>query len=105
MTSIEIQDFIHIYSMFSFSDGSKIPGIVVNKYNVSIAQVEYYFIAHDDMHAYKTAFDKYDRDTCVQLRKRINIEDILNIRPVSLADYKMIMELMNERQQLINMYK
>jgi len=105
MTPIEIQDFIHIYSMFSFKDGSKIPGIVVNKYNVTNALVEYYFIAHDEMHAYKSAFEKYDRETCSRLSKRILTEDIINIRPVSLADYKIIMELMNERQHLINTYK
>ena len=105
MTSIEIQDFLHIYSMFSFRDGSKIPGIVVNKYNVSTTQVEYFFIAHHDMHAYKSAFEKYDTETCGQLSKRINTDDLQNIRPVSLADYKIIMQLMDERQQLINMYR
>jgi len=103
MSSIEIQDYIHLYSMFSFRNGSKIPGIVVNKYNVSTTQVEYYFITHADMQAYKNAFDKYDKETCQRLSKKINLEDIINIRPVSLADYKIIMELMEERQQLLNL--
>ena len=103
MTSIELQDFLHIYSMFSFRDGSKVPGILVNKYNVTTTQVEYYFIAHADMHAYKTAFERYDSETCNLLSRQINIDDLQNIRPVSLADYKIIMQLIEERQQLINM--
>ncbi len=105
MTSIEIQDFLHIYSMFSFKDGSKIPGIVVNKYNVSTAQVEYFFIAHHNMQSYKSAFEKYDTETCGRLSKKIHTDDLQNIGPVSLADYKIIMQLMDERQQLINMYR
>ena len=105
MTSIEIQDFVHIYSMFSFSDGTKAPGIIVNKYNVSTMQIDYFFIAHDDMQAYKAAFEKYDRETCSKLSRQVNINELQNIRPVSLADYKIIMQLMDERNQLINMYR
>ncbi len=77
----------------------------MNKYNVSTTQVEYYFIAHADMNAYKTAFEKYDREGCSRLSKQIQIDDIQNIRPVMLADYKIIMQLIDERQQLINMYR
>ena len=101
MSAIEIQDYIHVYSMFSFRNGSHIPGIVVNKYNVSTTQVEYYFIAHADMQTYKTAFEIYDRETCVRLSKKLDLDEILRIRPVSLADYKIIMQLMDERQELL----
>lgn len=100
---MEIQDYVHVYSMFSFRNGNRIPGIIVNKYNPATSQVEYYFIAHEDMQAYKNAFEKYDRKTCVNLSKRINTEDIQNIQPVSLSDYKIIMQLMNEQQQVRNM--
>ena len=102
MTTMEIQDYIHVYSMFSFRNGDHVPGIVVNKYNVSTTQVEYYFISHADMQSYKTAFEKYDRETCARLSMRLNIEDVIHIRPVTLADYKIIMQLMDERQKLIN---
>jgi hypothetical protein len=99
MTSIEIQDYVHVYSMFSFKNGNRIPGIIVNKYNPETSQVEYYFIAHNDMTAYKTAFEKYDRKTCSRLSRRINIDELQDIQQVSLADYKIIMQLMNEQQQ------
>jgi hypothetical protein len=55
------------------------------------------------MHAYKAAFEKYDCETCNRLSKRIYIDDVLSIRQVSLADYKIIMQLLNERQQQLNM--
>jgi len=104
MTSIEIQDYIHVYSMFSFRDGRKMAGIVVNKYNVATTQVDYYFISQENMHGYKSAFEKYDPETCGRLSTKISVEDIQNIRPVSLADYKIIMQLMDERQKILQTY-
>lgn len=102
MNTIEVQDYIHVYSMFSFRDGRKLPGIIVNKYNVAKARVEYFFIHQSDMGAYRHAFESYDRDSCARLSHSINVEDIVNIRPVSLADYKMTMQLLTERSQQIN---
>ena len=102
MSTIEVQDFIHVYSMFSFRDGRKQPGIIVNKYNVSAACVEYFFINQSDMGAYRQAFEGYDREACARLSHRISVDDILNIRPVSLADYKMTMQLLDERNQQLS---
>jgi len=102
MNTIEIQDLIHVYSMFSFRDGRKLPGIIVNKYNVAQGRVEYFFINQSDMSAYRQAFDNYDRESCARLSHRVSVEDIMNIRPVSLADYKMTMQLLNERTRQIN---
>ena len=102
MTPFEIQDYIHVYSMFSFRDGRKLPGIIVNKYNVSKARVEFFFINQSDMGAYRHAFDNYDRESCARLSQQVSIDDILNIRPVSLADYKMTMQLLTDRSQQIN---
>lgn len=102
MTPFEIQDYIHVYSMFSFRDGRKLPGIIVNKYNVAKARVEFFFINQSDMGAYRQAFDNYDRESCMRLSHQVNLDDVLNIRPVSLADYKMTMQLLSERSQQIN---
>ncbi len=99
MTTFEIQDYIHVYSMFSFRDGRKLPGIIVNKYNVAKARVEFFFINQSDMGAYRQAFDSYDRESCSRLSHQVNLEDIVSIRPVSLADYKMTMQLLTERSQ------
>ncbi len=105
MNTIEVQDFIHVYSMFSFRDGRKLPGIIVNKYNVANARVEYFFINQNDMSAYRSAFDAYDKESCARLCQLIKVEDILNIRPVSLADYKMTMQLLSERTQQLNVIR
>ena len=102
MTAFEMQDYIHVYSMFSFRDGRKLPGIIVNKYNVAKARVEFFFINQSDMGAYRQAFDNYDRDSCSRLSQQVNLDDIISIRPVSLADYKMTMQLLTERSQQIN---
>src|SRR5690348_15374271 len=79
MTATEIQDFIHVYSMFSFKDGRKEPGIVINKYNLEKAEVEYFFIPQDNMNAYKNAFDRYDKESCRRLSQHIEVANILNV--------------------------
>jgi hypothetical protein len=102
MTTQELQDYIHVYSMFTFKDGRKMPGICINKYNLKAGEIEYYFVSQENMHAYKTAFDKYDKDTCMSLCTKLEAKDLLNIRPVSLSDYKVIMQLLSERNQLMS---
>jgi hypothetical protein len=102
MTTQELQDYIHVYSMFSFRDGRKEPGICINKYNLALGQIEYYFIPQNNMQAYKNAFEKYDKETCKSLCFPLKTEDLLNVRPVSLSDYKVIMQLLQERNQLMN---
>lgn len=102
MTSIELQDFIHVYSMFSFRDGRKEPGILINKYNIESGMVDFYFIPQFNMQAYKNAFERYDKDTCYRLSIPVRHDDILNIRPVSLVDYKIIMQLLDERRQMLS---
>ena len=102
MTLLEIQDYVHVYSMFSFADGKKEPGICVNKYNITEGHIEVYFIPQVNMQAYKNAFERYDKETCKRLSMLIKPEELLSIRPVSLSDYKLIMELLHERNQLLN---
>lgn len=102
MTTIELQDYMHVYSMFSFSDGRKESGILINKYNLQTSCVQYYFIPQEGMQAYKNAFEKYDKDTCNQIAIPVQHDNILSIRAVTLSDYKIIMELLDERRQLLN---
>src|SRR5438034_4205071 len=87
MSPKELLDHTHVYSMFSFRNGKKESGIIVNKYNLSENTVEYYFIAHADMNTYKKAFEKYDTATCNALLHKINSDDIIRIDSVSLSDY------------------
>ena len=72
-------------------------------------------IAHEDQHAR----DDDQRDESNQsieengektsrllirslLPEQVSLDDIINIRPVSLADYKMTMQLLTDRSQQIN---
>lgn len=105
MTTLELQDYIHIYSMFSFIDGRKEPGICINKYNLTTAQIEFYFIPQMNMQVYKTAFERFDKETCLRLSTLLKPEELVCVRAVSLSDYKVIMQLMDERNKLINYNK
>ena len=102
MTSLEIQESINVYSMITFWDGRKEPGILISRYNIQQSRIEYYFVPQDNMQAYKNAFDRYDREACMELAEAVLPEVLVTIRPVSLSDYKMIMQLIGERNQLIN---
>jgi hypothetical protein len=102
MTNLDIQDSINVYSMITFWDGRKEPGILISRYNIQRSQVDYYFVPQENMQAYKNAFDRYDRDACMELIEQVQPDDLVAIRPVSLSDYKMIMQLIGERNRLIN---
>lgn len=99
MTAIELQDFLHVYSMISFRDGRKEPGLLLNKYDAVLQQVRFYFIPQAEMQAYKTAFDRYDREVCNRILQPVEPTQILGVRPVSLSDYKMILQLLHDRNQ------
>lgn len=101
MTSIELQDHLHVYSMFSFTNGKKEPGILINKYDLESSSVMHYFIPQVNMQAYKNAFEKYDKEACKRLSIAVKPEEILNIRSVSLEDYRIIMQLLEERKSML----
>lgn len=102
MTTLELQDYINVYSMFSFRDGRKEPGNLIAKYNLEEACVQYFFIAQENLQAYKNAFERYDKESCSRLCSVVNTENILSVRPVSLSDYKIIMQLLDERRKLFS---
>lgn len=101
MTSIELQDHLNVYSMFSFRNGNKEPGILIAKFDLESSSVMHYFISQVNMQAYKNAFEKYDKEGCRRLSVFIHPEDVLSIRSVSLADYKIIMQLLEERRSML----
>jgi hypothetical protein len=91
MSPADLLEHTHVYSMFSFRNGQKESGIIVNKYNLAENTVEYFFISHADMNTYKKAFEKYDTATCNTLLHKINADDILRIDAVSVGDYISLM--------------
>jgi hypothetical protein len=101
MTALEIQDALNVYSMITFWDGRKEPGILINRFNIQRSRVEYFFVPQEHMQAYKNAFDRFDRDACMELIEPVVPEDLVSIRPVSLSDYKMILQLIGERNRMV----
>jgi hypothetical protein len=93
MSPTELIEHTHVYSMFSFRDGKREPGLIVNKYNLHESKVEYYFIPHKDMNEYKKAFERYDTQTCNKLATKISADDVVRIESVSLSDYMKLMEV------------
>jgi hypothetical protein len=93
MSPTELIEHTHVYSMFCFRNGRKEPGIIVNRYNLTEGNVEYFFISHSDMHEYKKAFEKYDTETCKRLSVKIHAEEIVRIESVSLSDYMKLMQI------------
>jgi hypothetical protein len=93
MSTLELQNCVHLYSMFSFGDGRIEPGIMVAKYNITELATEYYFIHHNDMSEYKQAFENSDMQICNHLSHKINTEEVISVQPVSLKDYKAFMQM------------
>jgi len=91
MSPVELIEHTHVYSMFSFRNGRREPGIVINKYNLAESKVEYYFVAHKDLNEYKKAFERYDTETCSRLATKIHAEEVMRIEAVSISEYKKLM--------------
>jgi hypothetical protein len=64
---------------------------------------EFYFVSHDDMIGYKIAFENSDREICDRLCNRIHAEDIESIQSVSISDYRMQMQLLDQRSRQLNL--
>src|ERR1039457_4250305 len=94
MDAAEIQDFINVYSMIRFADGHREPGIIMSKYNKE-SGMDYFFVQHNFMNDYKKASDHADYRTCEHLSVPIDLDEIINISPINLTDYKLILEIHN----------
>ena len=99
MNNTEIQDYINVYSMIRFADGHREPGIIMNKYNIGLGCIDFFFIQHNFMNDYKKAHDISDYETCDSLSTPIDLDEIINIAPINLSDYKAILELHAEYRQ------
>ena len=95
MTHYDLRDAINVYSLFTFSDGRKLPGMLISRYNIKQACVDYYFVPQENLQAYKTAFEQYDREKCMDLIDPVSPSDLMSISPVSLSDFKSIMQQLN----------
>lgn len=102
MSTVELQDALNLYAMITFWDGRKEPGLLISRYNIPRSATEYYFVAHDNMHHYKNALERFDRETYLEVSEPVDPQDVIAIHPVSLSEYKSIMQqsARNQRQQV-----
>ncbi len=76
MSRREIQQIIHHPGLFTFKDGNSNQGMIIVRYNITDARVEYYFIPEENLIAYRSAKSHQDLNAHRILGTRIDIEDI-----------------------------
>jgi hypothetical protein len=76
MSTHEIQNLICHTGQFTFLDGKQDEGMIISRYNISAAQIEYYFIPSTNVLAYKAAKSHSDNEAHKKLGLRIDIGNI-----------------------------
>jgi hypothetical protein len=95
MSTAEATDFINTMSVFTFKDGSRKPGIIINKYNLQRAAIEYYFIEHHSVNPYRQSALKGDQEKCNELCRNIALDQIHRIEQMTYSDYKEALRTQN----------
>ena len=73
MSTHEIQNLICHTGQFTFIDGQQNEGMIVSRYNISAAQIEYYFIPSMNVLAYQAAKAHAQHDAHKKLGEIIDI--------------------------------
>ena len=55
MSTREVQQFIYQRGVFTFFDGRQNEGMIICRYNIAKAQIEYYIIPSENVLAYQAA--------------------------------------------------
>jgi hypothetical protein len=78
MSAHEIQQFIYQNGIFTFTDGKRNEGMIVCRYNIREAQIEYYMISAENVMAYQAARSQAEMDAHKKLGEMIDIGNITN---------------------------
>ncbi|MFM7218421.1 MAG: hypothetical protein ACKO1U_10410 [Bacteroidota bacterium] len=92
MDTLTLNEARNIFSTIEFVNGHSAPGLIVSRFELLLGTEEFRFVPQSNMHDYKSAFEKFDRETCEKLSVKITPEQIKDIRTVSLADFKKALE-------------
>ncbi len=76
MSTHEIQNLICHKGQFTFIDGKQDEGMIVSRYNIIDACIEYYFIHSSNLLAYQAARSHAQRDAHIKLGCMIDIGNI-----------------------------
>ena len=83
MSTHEIQHLICHRGQFTFIDGKQDEGMIVSRYNIKEAQIEYYFIPSMNLLAYQAARSHAGNHAYTQLGRLVNINDILGAKLIN----------------------
>jgi len=77
MSTREIQEIIYQLGVFMFRGGAINEGMVVARYNIMEAKIEYYFIHTSKLTDYRTAKSNHDLEAHRRLGHRIDVQTII----------------------------
>lgn len=80
MSTHEIHDLIFQKGIFTFNDGHQNTVMIVARYNIVQARIEYYLIPESNIIAYQAARSKFDSNTHRELGTMVDIEHIVNAK-------------------------
>ena len=78
MSTREIQDIIFQPCLFRFRDGGTTQGMIIARYNIREARIEYYFIPGKSLPAYRSARDSHDLNAHQRLGNPVDLSTILH---------------------------
>ncbi len=77
MSIREMQNLISQTGKFTFIDGNTDEGMIVSRYNIPEARIEYYFIPAKNVVAYQSARSHHEMDAHIKLGMPVNETTIL----------------------------
>ena len=83
MSTHEIQHLICHKGQFTFVDGKQDEGMIISRYNISAAQIEYYFIPSMNVIAYQAARSHSQNDAHKKLGMMIDIGNISHAKLIN----------------------
>ena len=83
MSTHEIQNLICHSGQFTFIDGKQDEGMIISRYNIVAAQIEYYFIPSLNLLAYQAARSNSQNDAHKKLGLQIEIGNISHAKLIN----------------------
>lgn len=83
MSTHEIQHLICHKGQFTFIDGKQDEGMIISRYNIMAAQIEYYFIPSMNVIAYQAARSHSQNDAHKKLGMMIDIGNISHAKLIN----------------------
>ncbi len=62
MSTREIYDIVYKPAVFFFEGGTQKEGMIIPRYNIRLAKIEYYFIPASKIDDYQKAKENFDRE-------------------------------------------